>query len=117
MSVVFGDAVSDSTTDLPDASWPVTIRRGTLIGRIVAQTPGTRGRVVALTRFRSGSHALLMSGGQSLDYARGSPRPSRNRAALRRQARRRSSGPRLAACHQRWLVAARPVGQAPLLRT
>jgi hypothetical protein len=37
MSVVFGDGVSERITDLPDSSWPVTMRRGTLIGRIVAQ--------------------------------------------------------------------------------
>jgi hypothetical protein len=33
MSSVFGVGASESTTDLPDASWPVTIRRGAaLIG-------------------------------------------------------------------------------------
>jgi hypothetical protein len=28
MSSVFGVGASESTTDLPEASWPVTIRRG-----------------------------------------------------------------------------------------
>ena len=33
MSSVFGVGASERTTDLPEASWPVTIRRGTaLIG-------------------------------------------------------------------------------------
>jgi hypothetical protein len=31
MSSVFGVAASDSTTDFPEASWPVTIRRGAVL--------------------------------------------------------------------------------------
>ncbi len=36
MLVVFGDGASESTTDFPDASWPVTIRRGVLIEVVLA---------------------------------------------------------------------------------
>jgi hypothetical protein len=63
--VVFGEGVSDRTTDLPDASWPVTMRRGTL-------TAASSHKPRSLTRFRSGSHAVLMSVGHSVGYDRDS---------------------------------------------
>src|ERR1700729_3854292 len=75
MSSIFGDGPSESTTDFPEASWPVTIRRGTFIGgqptgaRFVLQSAASR----ALRRIQRATRLARVGGpttGQIESYRR-----------------------------------------------